>query len=414
MHGAAADGSGGVFVCGETFGSLAGPNAGFRDPFLARYDGAGNQLWIRQFGSIGEEITYAVASDGSGGAYVAGFCAGNFGGPSAGGADVWSAHFDSNGNQTWLRQFGTAGEEIATGIASDGVGGMFLTGNCDSSLGGPNAGGEDGWLARCDSAGNTSWIRQLGTSASERAYCAEPDGAGGAYVCGMSNGNFGGSNAGNYDAWVRHFDSAGNRIWTHQFGSGAFDGARNVLLDASGALFVIGSTLGNLGGPNAGLYDYFIARYDPACPTSATYCTAKLNSQGCLPAIGSSGSSSASAGSGFTIAANQVINNKPGLLLYTNQGRAAVPFQGGLQCVNTPLRRSIPLQSGGSAPPNNCTGVYSIDMNAFAAGTLGGIPAPYLVVPGTIVDAQFWGRDSGYPAPNDTTLSDALEYSVCP
>jgi hypothetical protein len=124
---------------------------------------------------------------------------------------------------------------------------------------------------------------------------------------------------------------------------------------------------------------------------------------------------SATAPNGFFVYAEDVRNQRPGLCLYTIAGRAAAPFQGGTLCVAAPVRRTIGLNSGGSGlPASDCSGVYGLDMNSFARGSLGGTPIPELSVAGTVVQTQMWGRDNGFSVPNNSSLSDALEYQICP
>ncbi|HUR27956.1 MAG TPA: hypothetical protein VM509_07210 [Planctomycetota bacterium] len=148
-------------------------------------------------------------------------------------------------------------------------------------------------------------------------------------------------------------------------------------------------------------------------PTS--YCTAKVNSLGCLPSIASTGVPSATATSGFIVTCSNVVNQKPGSIIYKVGGSAAsLPFTGGTLCVGpTGIRRTITQSSGGSSlPAHDCSGGYVFDMNAFAQGALGGNPDPALLVPGSRVRVQWWGRDQGFAAPDNTLLSDGLEYDV--
>jgi hypothetical protein len=160
-----------------------------------------------------------------------------------------------------------------------------------------------------------------------------------------------------------------------------------------------------------GVFEDIFVRDSAAVPL--IYCTAKTNSLGCVPMIGSSGTPSAASSSGFSVRGSNVRNQKQGLLFYGVTAQTALSFQGGTLCVRAPIRRTVLVSSGGNPlPANDCSGVYSIDMNAFAHGLLGGSPLPALSLAGTLVDCQWWGRDPGFPAPLNTTLTDALEYAV--
>ena len=172
--------------------------------------------------------------------------------------------------------------------------------------------------------------------------------------------------------------------------------------------------LTDMGTVGAGFNGVWLLRAEGTASTPVSYCTAKLASIGCSPTIGFSGVSSASAGSGFFINGTDFINNKNCLLFYGTSGQSAGAFQGGFLCVKTPIRRTPSTNTFGNPPPNDCTGVPALDFNLFAVGGLGGTPLPALTVPGTTVNAQWWGRDPGFIAPNNTQLSNGLEFVVNP
>jgi Beta-propeller repeat len=404
---AAMDGSGGVYVSGSTGGSLGGSNAGIGDAWLARYDRAGNQTWIRQLGTSGEDEARAAATDGAGGVYVGGSTVGSLGGPNAGSGDAWLARYDSAGNQLWIRQLGTSGIDVAQAAAPDRSGGVYVSGRTHGSLGGPTAGSVDAWLARYDSAGNQLWIRQLGTSSVDAAYAAAPDGSGGVYVSGETGGSLGGPGAGAADVWLAHYDGAGNQGWIQQFGTVDGESAYAAAPQGAGGVYVGGYTFGSLGGTNVGGYDSWLARYDGPCGASSSYCTSSTTSiPGCQAAIGAVGSPSLANPGGFTISSGSVPGGgNVGICFFGKNGAASIPFGtlGGQICVQPPFFRSKPRLSGGTS--GTCNGAFAFTLQDL-------IDTSPIIVQGAVINAEIWGRD---PANSDGfLLSNGLQLTVCP
>jgi hypothetical protein len=139
-----------------------------------------------------------------------------------------------------------------------------------------------------------------------------------------------------------------------------------------------------------------------------TYCTAKMNSLACVPGITAEGYASPTASSGFTIGAEFPRNEVNGTLIFGVSGRIAAPFGGGTLCVAAPWRRTEVLSSGGPPlPSETCSGAWAIDFNEWMA-THVALPA------GLTIQAQWIGRDPGFAAPNNWSLTDALEFTLRP
>jgi hypothetical protein len=243
---------------------------------------------------------------------------------------------------------------------------------------------------------------------------ATSDGAGGVYVGGQTDGSIGGVST---DVLLGHYSGSGELTWLSELGTLRYEAVFSLAFNGLDGMFVCGETDGALGGPYHGINgwtDAWVANYGGPCSWPTIYCAAKVNSIGCTPTISTQGIPSSSAAGGFTIRAESARNQKTGLLLYGLNGPAANPFQGGTLCVAAPVRRTTSVSSGGSPlPVADCSGVYEIDFNAFSAGALGGNPQAALRTPGTQVHAQWWGRDPGFPPPNNTTLSNAVHLSMC-
>jgi hypothetical protein len=166
--------------------------------------------------------------------------------------------------------------------------------------------------------------------------------------------------------------------------------------------FVIAGSRSGAGGTDSGVVKCY--RLFPQFP--AVYCTAKINSLGCSPAIGSSGSPSASSALPFLIGASNFVNQKSGLLFYSH-APIATAFQGGTLCVGSPTVRTPIQGSGGSASGADCTGTYSLDFNARIHSAVDAS-----LVAGAQVFAQYWSRDPS--SASQTSLSNAVRFVINP
>jgi hypothetical protein len=264
IYGSDHDHYGGVFLCGRTNGSIGAPNAGFDDAWLAHYDQIHDRTWIRQIGTPGFEFAVSVLVDNSGGVYLSGHTTGNLAGANAGLEDVWLAHYDEAGNQTWIRQFGSREWEFVLATALDHSGGVYVCGGTHGSLAGPSAGSQDAWLARYDSAGEQMWIRQFGSSNSEWANSIAIDVLGGILVSGPAICIPDGQPAGKLERWVAHYDSDGNQTWIRQFSTNGYDYAWAGVPVGLDGVYANGYMYGSLCVQNARNCDSWPVRYHGA------------------------------------------------------------------------------------------------------------------------------------------------------
>ena len=270
--GIAADAQGNVYVTGSTSGGLDGnANAGLSgiDMFIVKYDGAGTRQWTRQFGAAGDDEGVGIAIDAQGNVYVAGSTRDGVldGNINAGGFDLFVVKYDAVGTRQWTRVLGSPAPDRAMAIATDALSNVFVTGYTSGGLdGNPAAGSLDLFVVKYDAAGTRQWTRQLGTPVDEIATGIAADAQGNVYVSGHTMGMLDGNpNAGGIDSFIVKYDGAGIKQWTREFGTTMDDIATGIATDAQGNVYVTGRTGGSLdGNTNAGGDDFFVVKYDSA------------------------------------------------------------------------------------------------------------------------------------------------------
>ncbi len=250
-----------ICLGGSTFGDFAGANEGDDDGFLVKLDANGNEFWRRQFGTTQSDLVRGVSTDIQGNIFVSGTTLGDLAGSSNGGRDGFVIKYDSNGMPVWLRQFGTSGDEIVTDNHCDQAGSVVICGSTDGGLAGANQGASDAFALKYDPAGNLVWIRQWGTPEADSANALTTDSADDVFVTGGTSGIFEGqSGAGMVDIFTSKIDASGQFIWLTQFGSNNSESGQGIASDFDRNIYSAGQTSGSVGGPPLGGLDLFVSK----------------------------------------------------------------------------------------------------------------------------------------------------------
>jgi hypothetical protein len=300
----AIDSGNNVVVAGSTTANLSptGISDGSADSFVAKYDADGNQSWVKQIPTLATNSASTVSVDASGNIYVGGQVSGVIGKGQTnyGKQDGYIAQLDSKGNISYEQQIGTSGTDSVAATAIDASGNLFvasvengeailtkyaggdattapvwqqdlgalgnggsigglavsngkvylsgtsangnLTSGGAASVIGATSGGLDAFVAGFTDSGasvSADTVTYIGTSATEKAGAVTVDASGNVYLAGTTSGTFAGQtrNVQNtQNAFVTALDASGNVSWTKQYGgaSGTSTGA-GIAIDTTGS-----------------------------------------------------------------------------------------------------------------------------------------------------------------------------------
>ncbi len=234
----AADAYGNIYVTGMSIGSGTS-----EDFYTVKYDTSGNIDWEARYNNDsvnGSDVPQAIAVDSAGNVYVTG--------PSRGSgtsADYATLKYDSGGVLVWVARYdGPSSQgDAAHDVAVDSSGGVYVTG---ASMG--SDGIYDFVTVKYDSDGNIAWTGYTDGAARYDPAAGSHYGnaiavnSSGVYVTGTSDGS------GTFSdfATIKYDLSTGAQLQVARYNGppNSNDGARDLVLDASGYVYVTGGSYG--------------------------------------------------------------------------------------------------------------------------------------------------------------------------
>ena len=262
------DSLGNIYVTGwfsgsALFGGQTLVSAGLQDVFLASYDSSGNLNWVRQAGSVANDVSAGIATAPNGDTYITGWfkdtC--NFNGNiviSHGSYDMFVAKYDVSGTLLWVQSGGGTLDDYGNRVAISSDGGVTIAGSFKNTFDASGQqmtsnGNRDALICHYDSNGQLVWMRGIGGSSEDRAYGIIQDSNDNYFITGLFSDvvDFDGTTlACNsfYATYLAKLSSQGNILWSVKGDAGANDFARGfgVMVDLQGNVVTNGFFSGTL------------------------------------------------------------------------------------------------------------------------------------------------------------------------
>ncbi|HEX8791055.1 MAG TPA: hypothetical protein VF765_08875 [Polyangiaceae bacterium] len=240
--------------------------------------------WSAALGGPQVDVGFAVAGDSAGDTVVAGSFQGTaeLGGvpmTSAGATDLFVAKYGADGKAQWVRRFGGAADDMATGVVVAPSGSIWIAGASAGALDfgtGPlGQGGAAGtFLVELDRFGNVMLAKAFGGASYGTLVGIASGGDGSIALCGAYQGtiDLGGgplpAAQGTFDAFVAKLDPGGTLVFAQHLGGTDTDLAQGVAVGPQGEVGVIGTfagtgTFGGSAVTSAGDSDVFASAFGP-------------------------------------------------------------------------------------------------------------------------------------------------------
>ena len=217
---------------GYLLGGINRSNGNGGDAWLLKVNFAGELIWSKTYGGLGEDRIDDMIQTSDGGYLLAGYTTVN-------GEDSWVVKIDSVGNKIWEKNYGVAGQDAIWKIASGLDGTFWLCGYVSIS-------GKfyDGMISKISSNGELLWSKNYGGTGGDFAMNILPRSDGSLIVLGY-NGSIPNQT---YDFWIFKLNDSGNMQWEKMYGGSGDDRVGGIIEASSdGDFFVSGYTISSTG-----------------------------------------------------------------------------------------------------------------------------------------------------------------------